>query len=142
MASLARLADMLYRSEGELSYVLTGSVGVDGKAWLRLQASGSPVLQCQRCLAGMDWEVALDASLHLVRPGTAIPDEELEIEEFDSIEAVADMDVLAMLEDELLLALPIVPRHEDCEAPRPTGTAEKESPFAALAGLRKNSGAN
>jgi uncharacterized protein len=139
---LNRLADILFRSEGEVTYALSGNVGVDGKAFLRLEASGVLALQCQRCLSGLDWPLELESILHLVTPGTPIPDEELEIESFDTIEAVADMDVLALLEEEILLAVPIVPRHEDCEAPHPEGGADKESPFAALAGLRRNSGAH
>ncbi|HRP75385.1 MAG TPA: YceD family protein [Rhodocyclaceae bacterium] len=139
---LNRLADILFRSEGEVTYALSGDVGVDGKAFLRLEASGVLALQCQRCLSGLDWPLELESLLHLVTPGTPIPDEELEIESFDTIEAVADMDVLALLEEEILLAMPIVPRHEDCDAPHPEGGADKESPFAALAGLRKNSGAH
>lgn len=139
---LNRLADILVRSEGEVTYALSGDVGVDGKTFLRLEASGTLALQCQRCLSGLDWPLELESLLHLVSPGTPIPDEELEIESFDTIEAVADMDVLALLEEEILLAMPIVPRHEDCDAPHPEGGADKESPFAALAGLRRNSGAH
>lgn len=139
---LSRLADVLYRSEGEVTYTLSGNIGVDGKAFLTLVASGVLGLKCQRCLSGLEWPLELESILHLVKPGTPIPDEELEIESFDTIEGVPDMDVLALLEEEILLAMPIVPRHEDCDAPRPEGGAEKESPFAALAGLRRNSGAH
>jgi len=139
---LNRLADILFRSEGEVTYALSGDVEVDGKAFLTLQASGALALQCQRCLSGFEWPLALEAILHLVKPGTPIPDEELEIESSDTIEAVADMDVLALLEEEILLAMPIVPRHEDCDAPHPEGGADKESPFAALAGLRRDSRAH
>ncbi len=138
---LGRLADILFRNEGDVSFTLSGSVAVDGKDFLRLAASGVLTLQCQRCLSRLDWNLALESVLHLVSPGTPIPDEELEIDSFDTIEAVSDMDVLALLEEEIMLAVPIVPRHDDCEAPHPEGTAEKESPFAALAGLRRNSGA-
>ena len=38
--------------------------------------------------------------------------------------------------DELLLGLPIAPRHEKCEAPNPRGPDDSASPFAALAKLR------
>jgi uncharacterized protein len=90
---LNRLADILFRSEGEVTYALSGNVGVDGKAFLRLEASGVLALQCQRCLSGLDWPLELESILHLVTPGTPIPDEELEIESFETIEAVADMDL-------------------------------------------------
>ena len=55
-----------------------------------------------------------------------------------------DLDVLELVEDELLMALPIVPMHETCESEHaPTssnqvegGDDEKPHPFAALAALR------
>ena len=55
-----------------------------------------------------------------------------------------DLDVLELVEDELLMALPIVPMHENCESEHaPTsfdqaegGDDEKPHPFAALAALR------
>jgi uncharacterized protein len=52
------------------------------------------------------------------------------------------MDVLALVEDEIVLAVPIAPRHESCDAPRPSDGVKKESPFAALAKLRKSDGAD
>ena len=90
----------------------------------------------------MEWPLALETTLELVRPGQAIPESELENDEFDAIEATPDMDVVALVEDEIVLAVPFAPRHEQCEAPRPTGGVEKKSPFAALAGFRKSNGAD
>jgi uncharacterized protein len=141
LADLPRLADVLLENDGQLSYELSGESGVDGVPFLRLTASAVLKLRCQRCLNALDWPLELESLLQLAMPGAPIPDEELEIEAFDTIEAVADMDVLALLEDEILLTVPIAPRHECCDAPRPTGVADKESPFAALATLRKKPGA-
>jgi uncharacterized protein len=66
----------------------------------------------------------------------ALEDDE---EEFDSILAEAKLDVLDMLEEEILLSLPIAPRHEagDCQAAGGESAGKgKENPFAALANLR------
>lgn len=141
LAGLSRLADVLIDREGEVAYTLTGEFGSDRQPRLRLVASGQFHLRCQRCLGVIEWPLALESLLQLVRPGTPIPEEELEIDEFDTIEAGVDLDVTSLLEDELLLALPVAPRHENCDAPRPLGGVEKESPFAALAKLRKGDGA-
>lgn len=139
LADLGRLADALSDRQGDVSYVVSAEPGAGSDPLLRLKASAVLSLQCQRCLQPMAWPLALDSLLRLVRPGAPIPDEELEIETFDTIEAATDMDVLALLEDEILLALPIAPRHDSCESPRPLDGAQKESPFAALATLRKGS---
>ena len=54
---------------------------------------------------------------------------------------------LQLVEDELLMALPVVPRHEECPTSVPLASSdddfevansEKPNPFAALAALRKD----
>jgi uncharacterized protein len=40
-----------------------------------------------------------------------------------------------LIEDELILAVPYAPRHEDCTAAGAHGDAQKVSPFAGLRGL-------
>lgn len=139
VADLLRLSDALASSEGSVLWKLEGALVGDGarrEPRLRLTASGPLDLCCQRCLGGLPWMLGLDSRLHLVRAGQPIPEEELEDDEVDAIEVEGDLDVLALLEDEILLALPVAPRHENCDAPRPVGGASKESPFAALASLR------
>lgn len=142
VAELSRLVSVVVDTAGVVSYELVGESGVGRSLGLKFKASVVLQLCCQRCLGVMEWSLDRASILQLVRPGTPIPDEELENDEFDVIEATLDMDVLALVEDELLLAVPLAPRHESCDPPRPLGRADKESPFAALAKLRKDSGAH
>ena len=74
--------------------------------------------------------------LLLLRPGEEVPEDDLENDEVDALEVEPRTDVLALVEDELLLALPLVPRHEACEAPVKAGGDEEISPFAVLRNLR------
>lgn len=133
---LARLADVLAETRGDVEWKLAGSRATDGKLILRLEVKARLVFGCQRCLSALELDFDKVSVLRLVRPGTPIGDEELEIDEFDTIEASQGMDVIALVEDEMLLALPIAPRHERCEPPRPAGGTERKSPFDVLAGLR------
>ena len=43
---------------------------------------------------------------------------------------------LALVEDELMLSLPIVPMHEECALPVTVADSGEEHPFAALAQLK------
>lgn len=140
LVELSRLADVLVDRSGGLAYRVSGELTVDRKSMLSLHVAGELVLRCQRCLGPMVWPVAIETLFELVRPGQPIPDEEFEEDAYDAIEASADMDVLALVEDEVVLAVPIAPRHEDCDAPRPVGGAVKESPFSKLSGLGKPGG--
>lgn len=144
VANLLRLADVLASTEGSITWNIEGSMVQGVSGWeprLRLRASGALNLCCQRCLGGMAWALGLERFFHPVRVGEPIPEEELEDETVDAIEIEAELDVVGLLEDEILLSLPVAPRHDNCEQPRPAGGTVKESPFAALASLRGSPGA-
>ena len=70
-----------------------------------------------------------------------------EVSEDDVMVLSPKMDVMALLEDELILALPLVPRHEPAcpnPLPQPIDDLDEEepapNPFAALAALRSGRG--
>lgn len=148
VAKLARLADLLVADEGRIQWQLAGSVAhVPSMAQpgssaseprLELEVSGRLSLRCQRCLEALQWPLALRSVLHPVRAGQPIADEELEDDEVDAVEVDGELDVFALIEDEILLALPISPRHENCKPSSGMETAAEESPFAALASLRSS----
>jgi len=139
VADFERLQGLVASDVGAVRWELVGGVDADDKPMLKLTLRGRLRLQCQRCLGEMDWDLAVDSALMPVRAGQALPADELENDEFDAIEVDGELDVLSLVEDEIILALPIAPRHEDCGALRASGTdgaAHRESPFAALAGLQ------
>jgi uncharacterized protein len=114
--------------------------------WLTLHAEVQVRLPCQRCLLDMPWPLAAERRLRFVRgeAEAARLDEELED---DVLELHPRHDLLELIEDELILALPLVPRHDICPVPVPMSAGEDEvqpdpvrdHPFAALARLKKDS---
>ena len=150
VSRLERLADLLVENTGWLDCEVRGIVfegAHAGEPGLWLRVSGSLTMRCQRCLAEVTVDCAIDRQLLLIAATAAEadwPEDELEADEYDAIPAARDMSVLSLVEDEVLLALPIVPRHADCMLPNTVGasdTAEREgqaSPFAVLADLKKH----
>lgn len=151
VARLERLADLISENTGVLRCSLRGipaSQGRGGKAGLELAVTGSLRLRCERCLETMDFPLRLASRLQLVAPGESWPDadgegedaltggNEGDGEDWDAIEAGREMSVLALIEDEVLLALPIVPRHEVCRPPVAMEDEHEPSPFAVLAKLK------
>ncbi|NTV10144.1 MAG: metal-binding protein [Zoogloea sp.] len=136
VSALARLADLLVERSGELKFRIRGERDAEKRLFLVLHLEGVLKLECQRCLKPFDWSFDIDGRLLLVPPGQSMPDDDLEDDSCDPIEAAARMDVTSLLEDELLLAIPIVPRHEACETPVATRDNEETSPFAVLKQLR------
>lgn len=145
VAELPRLQDALEGTRGVLSYTVQGVVDKQGTPALDVSIAGSCQLRCQRCLNGLDYAVQLDTRLLLRNQESldTLGDNVAggEEEEFDSILADAHLNVLDLLEEEILLSLPIAPKHElgACQATDSENTREKEQhPFAVLAKLKRN----
>ena len=138
VADLTRLADCM-EAQDTLDYVVAGSHDRQDRPQLRVRISGRVSLQCQRCLGALPHEVNIDSVLRLV------PGETLEVEQDgnpeapDCIAASSELDLAALVEDEVLLALPPYPRHEagqcaDKSAQQDTGSGH--TAFGALAALK------
>ncbi len=136
VADLSRLSDLLSHSQGELAYSLQGSVDSLGVPLLTFTLTGSCSLRCQRCLESMDYPIALESGVYL-RTEAELEALEDDDEDFDSILAESRLDIHNLLEEELLLSLPISPRHDTCQAAeRYTAQTDVKHPFAALAKLK------
>lgn len=134
--SLGRLTDSLLEPVGTVTFEFQGERDDEGKLYVDLQVQGDLVLQCQRCLEALVWPCSVRNRLLLLRAGEELPEDELENDEVDALEVEPHTDLLALVEDEVLLALPLVPRHENCEPPVKAGGNEEISPFAVLRQLR------
>ena len=62
--------------------------------------------------------------------------EEIEDDSRDFLPAQAEVDVLALIEDEIILGLPSVPRHECCALPERAREMQPASPFSVLGSLK------
>lgn len=135
---MRRLADALADDEGDLAWEVRGDRDDEGKPYLMVAVSGELHLKCQRCLAALNFKLSVRSHLQLVAPGQSWPDESLEDDRSDPVEALEEQPLLPLLEDEVLLALPIAPRHEFCALPGYDQDSIAASPFAALALLKKH----
>lgn len=116
--------------------------GAGVQASLRIGADTEVTLECQRCLQPMPFPIRIERRIFFVDGEDAAA--ALDVDSEDDVLAIAPaLDLHALLEDEMLLALPVVPRHEVCAQPLPQGTepelpaeAVREHPFAALAALK------
>jgi len=135
VAEFLRLHDALRSTAGTLRYELRGVPEVQGRAMLRLKVSGTLQLTCQRCLAALEFPLQLDVGLQLAATQEEMDAAPLEADGPESIVAGKEMQVQALVEDEVLLAIPIAPRHEVCAAGVAGTEGRKQTPFAGLRGL-------
>jgi uncharacterized protein len=68
-------------------------------------------LLCQRCLDPIQIPIAIDAELQLAENVREISEAD---DEIDRVLASRNMDVAQLVEDEVILELPIAARHEEC----------------------------
>jgi uncharacterized protein len=122
-------------------------LGGAGQCWLHLQAQVALPLVCQRCMGPVEVLLDVERSFRFVADEAAAEREDDESEE-DLLVLSPQFDLLGLIEDELLMALPLVPRHEpDCPAPVQLSAQDgafdealaegRPHPFAALAQLKR-----
>lgn len=152
VAALTRLADSAAPEAPAsawpaLHWALQGETrqpkGGAAQTWLQLTAQATVWLTCQRCLQPVKAEVDIERWIRFV--DTEAEAAALDADSEDDVLALPrHLDARELIEDELLLALPLVPRHEVCPDPLPVpadqvedAPEERPNPFAALAALKR-----
>lgn len=164
LAQLPRLVQSLFdapaadeRVAWQAQFGQDTPAGSAPQPWLALEARTQVTLQCQRCLQALHEPLVLQRHFRFV--ANEAEAERLDAESDDDHLVLAPrLDVRALVEDELLLELPLVPRHEgECPEPLPAAQgvllsgsshlaaaaapdASRPNPFAVLATLRKGGG--
>lgn len=137
LAAMPRLQDRLAGDGGTVAYVVRGKLDQRQRPLLELEITGNPSLRCGRCLAPLDFALRLQSSVLLMEPG-AVMQEDDDPDSPEWIEAGPELDVLELVEDEILLSLPLSVRHEEgkCSDGDESGRASgRDNPFAKLATL-------
>lgn len=141
LARFGRLAPLLARTDGVVRAHLEFARDLKREV-VRGRVECELFLTCQRCFGEV--EVSVVADLDLIRVADENDAEALADGRDPLLAPNREVDLTTMLEDELLLALPIVPRHADPAGCVRVGAAaaavdepgEEEHPFAALAALK------
>ncbi len=89
---------------------------VHPEIWVHLEAGASLPLVCQRCLQPVDMPLAVDRSFRFVADEATAAAGDDEAEE-DLLALSRSFDLQELIEDELLMELPLAPRHETCPVP-------------------------
>lgn len=146
-ASMPRLASVVIPGEERVAFIVRFGRDDKRRGVLSTEISADLTVICQRCLQPMRLKLELGSHLALVEgfaEAEQLPDDldPLLLDE-DGLIVIRDQ-----IEEELLLAIPTAPKHdEDCQLrvddselrQEPGSQAqEKENPFAVLASLRSS----
>ncbi|SCZ58927.1 YceD family protein [Thiohalomonas denitrificans] len=147
LADMDRLAGSLVNSEGSVEVTLRFGTDERHLAIVNVKLQTELTLTCQNCLEPCSQSIEVETTLGIVRTES----EAARIPRAYEPLVVGDepLSVKELVEDELILALPIVPRHfEDClpraateEVPESGSEAadrkERDNPFEVLRRLKK-----
>lgn len=144
LASMDRLTQVLVASEGEVEFTLDFGRDEWGTAYLQMDVRAPLTLLCQRSMEPFVLPVTLDTRLGLLREES----EEASLPPgYEPLLVIDDrIHPAAVIEDELLLAVPLVPvspqsdwPEEGLESAAPDAPTEEEvqdNPFAVLRELK------
>lgn len=133
-----------WRARGELRADAQGRLT---EIWLHLEVNAAASLQCQRCLGSVRVPLSVDRWFRFVSDEATAEAEDDESEE-DLLVLEPAMSLFDLMEDELLMELPLVPMHEVCPAGAVVGPSDpilqdepagrgRPNPFAVLEKLKK-----
>lgn len=135
---------------GLVKYRLQGRRSKVGKLQLVIKIDSLLVLECQRCLGDLIFPVDRQTVFELVVRESDLDQGDLEDSDPDAPEKIkgsAQFNLLDLVEDEMILEVPYVPRHDVCpgplggteteaQTPDSAPEAQRPSPFAVLGQLK------
>ncbi|QEY63970.1 metal-binding protein [Metapseudomonas lalkuanensis] len=145
LASLERLCDPLADNAGSIHVRLSFGRDERRAVVIHSRIDVEVKMVCQRCLELVALNIHSECDYAVVREGA---DSQSLPKGYDVLEVGEDpLDLMTLVEDELLLALPIVPAHDPEDCQQPAGLDEPEpsedevsrsNPFSVLAQLKRD----
>ncbi|MET3129785.1 uncharacterized protein AAKU55_000026 [Oxalobacteraceae bacterium GrIS 1.11] len=140
VAEMTRLTKDCADESGTLAWKIQGGTSQMAYPQLTLSVAGTVQLICQRCLAPYAYQIDASTTLVLAKDDEHADEIEdiLDDEAIDVIVGSRTMNGNDLIEDEALLALPQVPKHDTCPdtALIDSTKTEKKLPFAGLKDLK------
>lgn len=142
IARMERLADALAGTDGEVEWRVRGWQrildGTEPEDFLEL--SFGAVLQpaCMRCLEAVAVRVADTRRYRLVSSEEEAERLDVGEDEFDVLAGDRRFDLATLIEDELILALPAMPRHDACGVDLPAAAGESGRQRRSVAAVPAN----
>ena len=144
MVDMPRLAQSVLDRDARVNYEVRGHLDDEGHPAAVMHLSGRLALRCERCSQPMQFALQREVPFRFVRDEQELNTLPVEDNEVEEVVGSPTMDLIAWVEDEVILSLPLVPRHPDCAVPLAgilkAAEGDRPHPFAALAKLKRGDG--
>lgn len=139
VAEFTRLSEEVANTSGAVRWSVQGGTHALGYPMLHLSVRASVQLMCQRCLTPYTYEIESESILVLAKSEDAADEleENLTDEDIDVVVGSKTMNIIELIEDEVLLEIPLSPRHDVCpdqlgQSVEAAASVKKTSPFEVL----------
>lgn len=144
MSQLPRLAQSVLDPDARVRYTIEGRIDDEGHPGALMQLAATLPLRCERCNEPVLFRLERRVPFRFARDEQELNARPVEDDEIEEVVGSTAFALLPWLEDEAILSLPLVPRHDDCALPgvaaEPVAEETREYPFAALARLKPGGG--
>lgn len=124
--------------QSRIEFTLQGGRDRWQRLFLDLRIQADMPLLCQRCITPMPFDLDESSRIVLFTDEESLDEAMLADEELEGMLLTPELDVRELVEDQILMALPAAPRHEECgNVSLEKVNQDKPNPFAVLAGLKK-----
>ena len=103
-----------WQAEGAMQPELQDDGNEGLQPYMRMAIHGSAWLECQRCMTPYLQAFNVDAIYRIVATEAEAEEFPLDEDEVEVIVGSSQFDLVDLIEEELLLSLPLVPKHETC----------------------------
>ncbi|RBA25702.1 YceD family protein [Herminiimonas fonticola] len=142
IADMARLSAESVNKSASLHWTLQGGADSLNHPQLILTVSGEIELMCQRCMTPLKFAVESESVLILAKTDERADEIDILLAD-DTVDVIVGskaMNVMELIEDEALLAIPLAPKHDICPGNAVLDdlmSTKKASPFDVLKGLKQ-----
>ena len=134
-----RLNDLVAEAKGVATFEIEFGIDALGVSYMDLTVEARPTLICQRTLAPFEYELSRTVRLGMLSTEDDVPALPPDYEPL--VVPEEPVQLMDLVEDEMILALPLVPKSGEQPVDASFGPAEddteQDNPFAVLARLKE-----
>lgn len=144
MAALPRLAQSVLSPDARLHYEIEGKIDGEGRPGAVMRLTGRLPLRCERCGEPLDFVLDRTVAFRFVANEDELNALPIEDDELEAVVGSNAMALMPWIEEEAILSLPLIARHNDCSISALLADAgdrvARDNPFAVLARLKDEDG--
>lgn len=129
--------ELLAQRDGIIQFQARGGIDRWQRPFIKMHVKGELHLVCQRCLQAVSWVLDDQSHIVLFRDEQSLDEAMIADETLEGALWQQEFNLISLIEDQILMAIPVAPRHDDCDHVLASSNNQaSDNPFAKLARLK------